>query len=92
MPIAPETRLVAAPDILAAMTGDVLVLMDPDGGHYYTFEGAGPDIWAEIEAPVSVAELIGRLTEAFEAPEDEIRRSTLVFLESLLEKRLITLL
>lgn len=92
MPISPETRLVAAPDVLAAMSGDALVLMDPDSGNYYTFEGAGADIWAEIEAPVSVDDLLGRLTEVFDGPEDDIRQSTLVFLESLLEKRLITLL
>lgn len=89
MPISESTRIVAEPGILSAMSGDELVLMDAESGEYYTFEGAGGDIWQLLETPIQVSDLCQRLIEGFDAPDAEIRASTLEFLQGLLERKLI---
>ena len=89
MPISEGTRVVAEPGILSAMSGDELVLMDAESGEYYTFEGAGADIWQLLDAPIAFGDLCRALLEIFDGPEDEIRASTLAFLSGLLDRKLI---
>lgn len=84
-----DSRIVAAADVLSAEVDGELVLMDAVSGRYFTFRGVGADIWRTLGAPISVGSLCDRLSEEYDAPDDRIRSSTLVFLNDILERQLI---
>lgn len=91
MALGTSARIVSEQGILAAMSGDEMVLMDAMSGEYYTFEGTGADIWRMLETPITVGEVCSRLVAEFDGPEEDIRESTLAFLSGLLERKLIRL-
>lgn len=76
-------------EVLSAEAGGDVVVMDPQTGSYFTFEGVGSDIWRRIGAPIAVSALCDTLLRDYDAPADEIRAATLAFLGEMLEKRLI---
>lgn len=84
-----ETRIAARVEVLAAEAGGEVVVMDPQTGSYFTFEGVGSDIWRRLSAPVVVQDLCDGLLRDYDAPAEEIRDATLAFLREMLDLRLI---
>lgn len=91
MVMSPEARILVSADILAAETGGEVVVMDPQSGRYFTFDGVGSDIWRRLGSAIDVAALCDGLVRDYEAPEAEIRAATLAFLDEMLEMHLIVL-
>lgn len=84
-----DVHVVVRDEVLSAEAGGDVVVMDPQTGSYFTFEGVGSDIWRRIGAPIAVSTLCDGLLQDYDAPADEIRTATLAFLGEMLEKRLI---
>ncbi|WP_127089100.1 PqqD family protein [Aquabacter cavernae] len=85
----PGMRIAAAAALLSAEVGGEAVVMDPRTGRYYSFEGVGSDIWRRLTAPVSAAALCDDLVRDYDGPPEEIRATTLAFLDEMLEMHLI---
>lgn len=45
-------------DLMGAPIDDELVLLHVDKGQYYSLKGAGPDLWARLENPASLDDLV----------------------------------
>ena len=58
-------------------------------GKYYSLNGVGAEIWSQIEAGRSVAEIETHLNVAFGAPAEAVRDAVAAFLDDLQGKQLI---
>lgn len=84
-----DTRVRSRADLLAADAGGDVILLDPQSGLYFSFEGAGSEIWRHLSVPVSVSHLCEILGREYDAPEEQIRSEILAFLSDMMEKRLV---
>jgi hypothetical protein len=65
------------------------IAMNLRDGNYYSFDGIGPAIWELITLSVPLPELIRRLSETFQLPDEAIVGMTKPFIEELVENDLI---
>lgn len=68
---------------------DGAVILDLRRGKYYSLNGVGAEIWLQIEAGRSAAEIEGHLVRQLGAPAADARRDTADFLADLRQKELI---
>ena len=69
---------------------DETVLLDVDGGHYFTLTGlVSVRIWQILALPQSPDALVDRLVEEFEVDRERCRDETRQFLDVLIARRLI---
>lgn len=81
--IVDDTRLVRSADLVASeMDGD-LVMMDMSRGEYYGLGGVGPRLWALLEQPHSLAELVDAICREYAVEASVCRADILGFLEQL---------
>lgn len=67
-----------------------IVLLDIDGGHYYTLAGSvSVRIWRMLVEPRSVASLVDSLVEEFDVDRERCLDETRRFLDDLLAKGLV---
>jgi hypothetical protein len=76
--------------LLSTLLGDELVMMDLESGNYLSLNKTGAVIWAEIEQPVAVAELIKRLTARFDIDETDCLADTVQYLQKMREQNIIS--
>ena len=72
------------PDLVAADMGDETVMMDVLSGKYFKLSSVGGDIWNLIEEPVTVEELINKLTSEYDVDRETCQTQTLDFLDECL--------
>lgn len=77
-------------NVLTQKTSDGLVLLDPDGGEYFSLNEVGSRVWELCDGTRTVGEVVGVLAEEFEAPSETIRDDVLELLEELAAARLVT--
>ena len=65
------------------------VMIDFDSGKYFMIKGTGNDIWDLIQEEITVDEIINKLLEEYDVPEDECEKSVLEFLGKLKELEFI---
>lgn len=61
------------------------VMVDFAKGKYFTFKGAGNDIWDMLEDGITVETIIYKLLEEYDVEEKQCEESTMKFLEELEE-------
>ena len=67
---------------------DALVLLDLDGGMYFTLNGPAADVWRALEAPASEDALIETLTAKYDVEPAKCAQSVARLLEDLTQKGL----
>ena len=77
------------PDVIAAEAGDDVVMVSIEKGHYYGVSDVAREIWASIEHPVQVSNLIDHLVRTFNVERPLCEQETLSFLEDLLSENLL---
>lgn len=77
-------------DVLTQETSDALVLLDPDGGAYFSLNEVGARVWALCDGTRTVADVVDVLAGEFEAPSETIRDDVLELLDELASERLVT--
>lgn len=86
--VAQDTVSQAAGFHASDMYGDK-VMMGLISGNYYHLSGAGGYIWDLLESPMTVNQLIERLTAEFEIEEADCREQVLTFLQILKREDMI---
>ena len=74
------------------MTADMngsAVMMDIMTGKYYNLGEVGGRIWELLEDPMTVAELISKLTAEYDVSAEQCRADIAPFLKTLLERGLL---
>ncbi|HQT26064.1 MAG TPA: PqqD family peptide modification chaperone [Burkholderiales bacterium] len=76
-------------DILGAAVGEELLMMSIERGSYFSLNSVGARIWELLEHPVSIEELVIRLTEEYDVPIDTCRTEVEAFLSALRERGML---
>lgn len=67
-----------------------IVLLDIDGGHYFTLTGTvSVRIWQMLKVPQSAGSLVDALVEEFDIDRHRCREETRQFLDELIAKGLV---
>lgn len=66
------------------------VMIDFSSGKYFLLKGAANEIWEYIQHPVSVSDILHKLMEVYDVPEETCRESTFSFLAQLKNYEFIT--
>ncbi|KQX52086.1 MULTISPECIES: lasso peptide biosynthesis PqqD family chaperone [unclassified Paenibacillus] len=75
-------------NIVSDMDGEK-VMLNIANGKYYNLGQIGGHIWELISAPISVEELVTALTKEFDVEQEVCEEQTKVFLNHLLEEKII---
>jgi Coenzyme PQQ synthesis protein D (PqqD) len=86
----PESRPLRRPDVLAQTAGETVVLLTPDTGEYFTLNEVGGRIWSLSDGNRTVAEIVGLVSDEYEAPIEQIQTDALELLAELTEERLMS--
>ena len=85
-----DSRPTRRENVLTQETSDALVLLDPNGGAYFSLNEVGSRVWSLCDGTRTVADVVGVLADEFEAPTETIRDDVLELLEELASERLVT--
>ncbi len=78
-----------SPDVMSALHGDKIVLLDMRSEQYYTLDDVGAKIWTLMPDAPSAAQIAAGLAQVYEAPAEQIRQDVDAFLQGLLRDRLV---
>jgi hypothetical protein len=76
-------------DVVSTRQCDTTVLLDVNGGWYYTLNEVGGRIWELVGEKATVAEIVDRLNGEFDASAERLATDTSAMLERLLEAGLV---
>lgn len=86
-----ETTIAARADNkVAAEIGDETVILDIESGFYFQLNVTGARIWTLLESPRSIGALCEKLQAAFEIDADTCRSEVTSFVETMRDKKLVT--
>lgn len=81
-----NSRLIRSSDLVATeMDGDI-VMMHISSGQYFGISGVGSRIWALLEHPITLDELISTIVNEYVVDEQTCRNDIQKFMQSLLEQ------
>jgi len=87
--IDPGIRLIRAPKLVASdMDGDT-VMMNIERGQYFGIGGVGTRIWALLEAPVSLAQIVQVIHAEYEVDIVTCERDVFGFAQKLLDNGVV---
>lgn len=90
LPLTSSTRLQRNEGAVAAEMDGETVMMDIDKGTYFALNGTGTHIWAALETPTTVAEIIEALRETYDtSAADELEAEVTAFLNALCSNDLV---
>lgn len=70
---------------LANALGDEMVMMNMDSGDYLGINSVGSDIWNLISEPITIDELIKKITAIYEVNDEQCKNEVNVFLAKMQE-------
>lgn len=77
------------PEIIAAEADQDIVMVSIANGAYYGVSHVAREIWAAIEHPKKISDLIDDLAASYNVDRSSCEEQTLSFLEDLLTERLL---
>lgn len=89
--ISPSTVVVRSDDAIAAPLGRDLAMMDVERGKYFVLDDIGNAVWAALEAPRPVSELVDDLHARYDVTRERCEEDVVVLLETLREKGLVSI-
>jgi hypothetical protein len=89
MTIELASRIVRAEDAASAEVDAEIVLLPSSLDEYLALDEVGRRIWELLESPHLVGELCRKLSEEFDATEEQIGADVLPFLDELADKGLV---
>jgi hypothetical protein len=88
----PDARLQRALDVVATEMNGETVMMDIEKGTYFALTGSGGQIWAALEAPATLAEVIAVVEREFDVSAVDGHAAMVTeFVAKLLDQGLVTL-
>ncbi len=77
------------PDLLHAVAGDDILMMNVEAGAYYGLEQVGVLIWELIAELITVDQMCARLIDEYDVGADVCETEVLAFLAHLVEQHII---
>lgn len=74
---------------LSSRIGEETVMMDIDTGDYIGINNVGSDIWNRLEQPVSVRDIIGFLTGAYDVSPEQCEKETFEYLQKMQQHEML---
>jgi hypothetical protein len=87
--VSENSIVVAARGQLPSDLRDEIVILDLEGGTYYSLDAVGARIWQLIQKPRTVEEILDSLTSEYEVDPVRCRRDLVVLFQRLTEEGLI---
>jgi hypothetical protein len=84
-----QSIVVRSPDQVSGDLDGKVVLLSIENGEYYNMNEVGSRIWALLEKPMTVAELVDHLTDEFEITAEVCQQQAIAFLEQLNKDKLL---
>ena len=84
-----NTTVVRSNSILASSVDNALVMMDIEGGNYFSLDDIGTDIWQRLAEPLKVSELCAQLVTAYAVEPEVCQRDVLKLLGDLVMEQLV---
>lgn len=81
--------VVASPEAVTADVGAEAVVLDLAAGKYYGMPGPTAMIWAALQSPVRIADIVARLLDAYDVEPDRCRRELLAVVADLEARGLV---
>jgi pyrroloquinoline quinone biosynthesis protein D len=75
--------------VLAQRTAETIVLLDLDGGEYFTLNDVGGRVWELCDGSHTVSEIVEILAAEYEAPPHEIQGDVEELLTELADEKLV---
>lgn len=89
-PINLNTTVVRSTHILASPVDNALVMLDIEGGHYFSLDPIGADIWERLAEPISVADLCAQLVQVYEVEPNVCEADVLAVLNDMAADNLVS--
>lgn len=89
MTLGPASVVVRSDDAVAAPLGEELAMMDVESGKYYMLDAIASDVWAKLESPTSVGDLLAGLRQRYEVTPEQCESDVLALLERMHAKGLV---
>lgn len=77
------------PEMISSNMDGETVMMSIENGEYYGLNSIGTRIWEIIEKKITIESLINQLTTEFDVTKNDCMQDTLIFLNQLIEKKLV---
>lgn len=87
--LATSDVVVRADHHVSAPLGEALAMMDVDAGTYYLLDDVAAAVWAHLERPIAVTELLAELQRTYDVEAERCAADVLPFLRRLHEKGLV---
>lgn len=84
-----QSTIVRSPEQVSGDLDGKVVLLSIENGEYYNMNEVGSRIWALLENPMTVTELVGHLTDEFEITQELCEQEVIAFLEKLRTDKLL---
>jgi hypothetical protein len=78
-------------EVLSTLTADETLAMDIASGACFAFNGPSARIWALIETPIGVRQLVRNLVEEYEIEEADCLDQTITYLKKLLAEGVVAI-
>lgn len=78
------------PTVNAAPLNGETVLMSTEGNRYFSLNSLGSDIWALLDQPRTLADLVDAIRADHDVEEDQARQDVMEFLEALQARNLVS--
>jgi len=75
--------------LLVSEVGNEIVMMDIESGNYIGLNETGKAIWALLEQPVQVADLINTLVAEYDISHEICSADTLAYLNKMAEQKIL---
>lgn len=90
-PINLNTTVVRSTHILASPVDNALVMLDVEGGHYFSLDPIGADIWERLTEPVQVADLCAQLGQTYDVAATVCHNDVLNLLNDMSTDKLLVI-
>ena len=75
--------------VLTQTAAGTLVLLDLDGGQYYSLDEVSARVWGLCDGEHGVDEIVEAISAEYDAPAETIFEDVLAFLEEMLDEKLL---
>ena len=87
--ISSDSKLVRSPDLVSTDMDDEIVMMSIDKGEYYGIGGVGTDVWALLQEPITIDEIVNSVCPEYEISEATCRSEIDAFINELVTRGLV---
>ncbi|KAA6187400.1 PqqD family protein [Thiohalocapsa marina] len=85
-----ETRVARSDRIMSSPVDNALVMMDLEGGKYFSLDPIGAEIWARLAEPMRIGDLCEQLTSKYAVAPDICRHDVLKLLNKMAAEGLVS--